>query len=934
MSEPAINQTGATEDAGSCVCAIDDLLLSEEMLLTQAVCHPVTGQILLPRGSLLTKRRLSLLSRTGITTVEAVPYTEKQVAEAVVRIQDCLRCIETILHPRDQSASQTTLPFQEMKEPRVLQRMMRNQVRSVLRHLNPQVIEALMQLHHHHPDSARHSVFTSFQVMAMAMALQWTQEEILEAVLAALFYDVGKVHIPHTILGWPQHLNKRQWEMVHLHTLSGGKRLRQARLDSTALVALNHHEWYVEAEGKGYGGLTRFRDRTGEALGLDMDLFLAQALPRQLEIIQLVGMADMLSALQEIRSFRGPLPPLKRLIIMNSDARQGHFNPDHFRAWHAAFLHEHRQLLHKGMQFALPREMKRLVERGGRPFFELDGIVKKLSMDELRQLDLLHRLQANGFDLDILKERDGIRVHRLLDRGIKPDAGRLASLGISLEKKVKILLPTMEKRLNRDDLLRFGVSEKTLVGQTVATRLEQAKNGLSLPELSRLGIALSRQRLEEEGERLNKNIFYDLVVMEEIEYSRALVAVVREGDTLAELNKARLYNELDPLQGYLLNKIGPFEMDFSPQTTQLPDMSHLVRGPHWEPSPTVCWSERSPGFSADGGAGEASRAPEAIFALARGVTLDLLDRPMEAIAVYDAVMDRFHAQEAPLMAEQVARALFNKGESLGYLDRPEEAMVVYDTLVDRFLASNEWPIMEQVAAALLNKMEILAALGQAEEALRVGDTLVASFHPCAEGAIGGKWAKALVRKGVLLGSLNRSEEAIQAYDALIARFLSRDERAIAEQVATALFYKGLRLGRLNRHEEAIGVYDQLIARFHARTELTMMEMVARAFLGKGARLGHLERSLEAIQAYDDLIARFQARSEMLIVEQVASALFNKGARLGHLNRREEALAVLEDLSFRFQNRREPALKAILSKVPPLQTGLKGRKGTPLPTNDP
>jgi hypothetical protein len=50
-----------------------------------------------------------------------------------------------------------------------------------------------------------------------------------------------------------------------------------------------------------------------------------------------------------------------------------------------------------------------------------------------------------------------------------------------------------------------------------------------------------------------------------------------------------------------------------------------------------------------------------------------LNRPAEAIAVYDDLVTRFGEASEPAVRAQVVRALFNKGVRLGQLDRPAEA---------------------------------------------------------------------------------------------------------------------------------------------------------------------------------------------------------------------------------------------------------------------
>lgn len=563
--------------------AVTDTVLLDNMVLASDVVHPVTGVVLLTKGGMLTKKMVSQLSNLGITSVQATPYAAECVAKAVEQVQGYLNSVEKIISVKGQSVKNAALFFQEMQEVKALQQMMQEQMQQVMLHFNERAADSLIQLNNHHPNSAHHSIITGFNAMAIARELRWEEADILEVTMASMTHDVGKAKVPLSTLEWPNKLNDAQWQEMHLHTLFGGKLLHQGSLNSATMVALNHHEWYADVGDKGYGSLTLFREVAKEALDLDVDLYLAHSTPRALEMIQVTAIADMVAALEEIRSYKGALPPFKVLIIMNNDAKQGHFNPELYQAWHTLYLRKHRRLLTKGMRLALPREKEQHLERNGKPFIALDAVVKKLSYEELVKSELLHRLKASYFDLEALQKSDGISIDRMQRRGIEISDSRLAKLGITPEKTVKILLPAMEKRLNQADLLRLGVPAKKLADRRLAKLLEQSKNGLSLPDLAKLGIQLPKEALAADGEALDKKIFYDLLVVEEISYCRALFAIVREGNVLEELEKSDVYEELDPLQSYLLNKIGLVELDFTELITDLPDMSSIVRGAYWEP---------------------------------------------------------------------------------------------------------------------------------------------------------------------------------------------------------------------------------------------------------------------------------------------------------------------------------------------------------------
>ena len=111
----------------------------------------------------------------------------------------------------------------------------------------------------------------------------------------------------------------------------------------------------------------------------------------------------------------------------------------------------------------------------------------------------------------------------------------------------------------------------------------------------------------------------------------------------------------------------------------------------------------------------------------KAITLGRLERPEDAIAVYDVLLARFGDDPAPGVREQAAKALVGKGVALGELERPEDEIAVYDELVARFGDDLTPGVREQAAAALLNKAITLGRLERPEDEIAVYDELLARF---------------------------------------------------------------------------------------------------------------------------------------------------------------------------------------------------------------
>ena len=77
-----------------------------------------------------------------------------------------------------------------------------------------------------------------------------------------------------------------------------------------------------------------------------------------------------------------------------------------------------------------------------------------------------------------------------------------------------------------------------------------------------------------------------------------------------------------------------------------------------------------------------------------------MNRPVEAIDVYDDVVNRFGDADKDELREQVAKALYYKGITLGEMNRPVEAIDVYDDVVNRFQGTTETGLQDLVTRVL------------------------------------------------------------------------------------------------------------------------------------------------------------------------------------------------------------------------------------------
>ena len=85
---------------------------------------------------------------------------------------------------------------------------------------------------------------------ALARALGWPEQEVLELEHEALLHDIGKIGVPDSVLNKPGRLTDEEFTVIQSHTQVGGRILdRSQTLHGAAEVARCHHERF---DGRGY----------------------------------------------------------------------------------------------------------------------------------------------------------------------------------------------------------------------------------------------------------------------------------------------------------------------------------------------------------------------------------------------------------------------------------------------------------------------------------------------------------------------------------------------------------------------------------------------------------------------------------------------------------------------------------------------------------
>ncbi|MEW6543617.1 MAG: HD-GYP domain-containing protein [Nitrospirota bacterium] len=117
-------------------------------------------------------------------------------------------------------------------------------------------------------------------------------------------HDLGKIHVPKTILNKPGPLSEAEWVVMKRHPATGYGMLRTApHLEDEARIVLCHHEWY---------------DGTGYPQGLK-----GEQIPLGARICAVV---DMLDALTSARPYRRSVSFAEACEQIRSE-RETHFDP-------------------------------------------------------------------------------------------------------------------------------------------------------------------------------------------------------------------------------------------------------------------------------------------------------------------------------------------------------------------------------------------------------------------------------------------------------------------------------------------------------------------------------------------------------------------------------------------------------------------------------
>ena len=225
--------------------------------------------------------RVKTLRDTRIDKKSIQEESNKVMSRAVLFMGEVMRAIEQ------------KHPIQVNKALRLTQKM------ADIIQVDESVLIGLTSIKDYDEYTFAHSVNVCVLSMAIADRMGLPKSEIAEIGVAGLLHDIGKMHVPLSILNKPEQLTTDEWDAMKRHPMLGVIELTRVRslrmIASPLFVTLQHH---IQFAGGGYP------DKAG-----------AWQLHRHSRI---VTVADVFDAMTTARSYREiPLAPGKALRFIH-----------------------------------------------------------------------------------------------------------------------------------------------------------------------------------------------------------------------------------------------------------------------------------------------------------------------------------------------------------------------------------------------------------------------------------------------------------------------------------------------------------------------------------------------------------------------------------------------------------------------------------------
>jgi tetratricopeptide (TPR) repeat protein len=267
----------------------------------------------------------------------------------------------------------------------------------------------------------------------------------------------------------------------------------------------------------------------------------------------------------------------------------------------------------------------------------------------------------------------------------------------------------------------------------------------------------------------------------------------------------------------------------------------------------------------------------------KGDCFDNLERPTEAMAIFDDVIERFGCTQNTELLSWVLSAHIKKAHIWVALERRDAAIAVLEPQIIKYCFREEELISSKVLSMYCVKGMILSEVGKLEQGLAAFDEALLRYGHRSEATLIDDMRDLQLERAALLIKMKRFDEALAAYDDAIER-AAKDEINGDESFTQAMNMKAEQLILMGLYPEALEAYEAVIQRFDdSDIDLFASEFVAAAYRDKGKILEAQGQVALAIKAYESLIGRFEVDEKECEDEGVAKVLDSAKHRLAALS---------------------------------------------------
>lgn len=212
----------------------------------------MNGLLLVTKGTVLTERMIALIKQRGIQQIDTYYLSESvtQDAQGISNdkksyddVEESVKLVRNFLKSRSFIKKIATASDVEIEE----------KLMKLFDFIDkkPNVVKMLKELEAFDYFTFIHSFNVTVLTIIMGRKLGWDEEKLLEAGMAAMLHDIGKLDIPIEILNKEEKLTNEEFDLIKQHTRFGFERLiAEPNIPyEVALAALLHHE---ALDGGGY----------------------------------------------------------------------------------------------------------------------------------------------------------------------------------------------------------------------------------------------------------------------------------------------------------------------------------------------------------------------------------------------------------------------------------------------------------------------------------------------------------------------------------------------------------------------------------------------------------------------------------------------------------------------------------------------------------